>query len=162
AGTNATGSNQCRRAPTAYAPLLAEHPPPGVPPHVVFLACSGAKTIDLTGENQYPEEPTYDVAVPSGGRPVLGQLAVLDVLGDHRICDGPRTHIAVNFLRLNGVTGPFEDRINPKNWLHNNLHPNEEGHALIRDAIVRWLDAHPLASAPEATANQSGSVPDIA
>jgi lysophospholipase L1-like esterase len=286
AGTNATGSNQCRRAPTAYAPLLAEHPPPGVPGHVVFLACSGARTIDLTGENQYPKEPTYDVAVPTGRHAVLGQLAVLDALrahvpirfvllsiggndslfgtiaqtcllpgdcaqvgqawlahlavverrldhtyeilkthlphvpvlvipypvpladhtcgyslfsahetqflygftqalnsvvhraadragfryvdtvpsalDDHRICDGARTHIAVNFLRLNGVTGPFEDRINPKNWLHNNLHPNEEGHALIRDAIVRWLGAHPLTTAPAATANQSGSVPDIA
>ena len=50
---------------------------------------------------------------------------VPSALDDHRICDGPRTHIAVNFLRLNGVTGPFEDRIDPKNWLHNNLHPKD-------------------------------------
>jgi lysophospholipase L1-like esterase len=283
AGTNATGSNQCRRSPKAYAPLLAESHVAGVPGHVVFLACSGAKTADITTTNQYPSEPTYDVPVPTGahkgqlglldeltphvpirfvllsiggndslfgtiaqtcllpgdcsqlGQAWLGHLrdvehrldttyaaikaqlpgvpvlvipyplpladhtcsyslfsahetqflygftkalnsavhraadragfryvdTVPDALDDHRICDGPRNAIAVNFLRLNGVTGPFEDRINPKNWLHDNLHPNEQGHALIAGAIRRWLSAHPLSAPPAPTANQSSSVPDI-
>ena len=54
AGTNQTGSNQCRRAPTAYAPLLAEQHRHGVPRHVVFLACSGAKTDDITDDQPVP------------------------------------------------------------------------------------------------------------
>jgi lysophospholipase L1-like esterase len=284
AGTNKTGSNQCRRSPEAYAPLLAAAHRHGVPSHVVFLACSGAKTDDITTTNQYPTEPTYDAPLPTGAPP-RGQLGLLDemkahipirfvllsiggndslfgtiaqtcllpgdcsqlgqawlahlrvvedrldatyaaikaqlagvpvlvvpypvpladrtcgyslfsehetqflygftkalnsvvhraadragfryvdtvpaALDDHRICDGPRRAIAVNFLRLNGVTGPFEDRINPKNWLHDNLHPNEEGHRLIARAIDHWLDAHPLTTTPAPTADLTSRVPDI-
>lgn len=45
-GTNRKGSNECRRAPTAYPVSLIEEEHPAIPEHLhlVFLACSGATT----------------------------------------------------------------------------------------------------------------------
>jgi hypothetical protein len=48
-GTNTTQAlpdhtNECRRAPSAWANLLANSPPAGIPSRMLFLACSGALT----------------------------------------------------------------------------------------------------------------------
>lgn len=60
-GTNTARKNQCRRAPTAYAPTLAfpedAQKTPRLFDDVVFLACSGAKAKDIYKEQQYPDEP---------------------------------------------------------------------------------------------------------
>jgi len=59
-GTNDNGSNECRRAPTAYSVLLAHDADAqshGVPSRVVFLACSGAVVDDLYVQPQFTNDP---------------------------------------------------------------------------------------------------------
>jgi hypothetical protein len=59
-GTNAKGSNECRRAPTAYSVLLAHDDAAhaqGVPARVIFLACSGAVVNDLYVQPQFTDDP---------------------------------------------------------------------------------------------------------
>ena len=56
-GTNSKGRNECRRAPSAYAPLLVERDTDPELSGPVFLACSGAKAADLDARVQYEEEP---------------------------------------------------------------------------------------------------------
>jgi lysophospholipase L1-like esterase len=46
----------------------------------------------------------------------------------------------VNWLDLNPVGGSLAQTANPRNWLHNSLHPNEIGHATIAVALARWLE----------------------
>ncbi|MEV0788700.1 GDSL-type esterase/lipase family protein [Kribbella sp. NPDC050459] len=47
-----------------------------------------------------------------------------------RLCDGgPKT--GVNFLSAQSINGSVEAQVYPKNWVHNSLHPNEEG-------TIRW------------------------
>ncbi|HLM64940.1 MAG TPA: GDSL-type esterase/lipase family protein [Acidimicrobiales bacterium] len=48
-GTNTPGQSTCRRAPTAYAPLLILERSVDVPSRLAFLACSGAKTAQVVG-----------------------------------------------------------------------------------------------------------------
>jgi hypothetical protein len=58
-GTNVRGANECRRAPSAYGPLLVG--PDFVDrtgmDSLIFLACSGAATADLDDRPQHPGEP---------------------------------------------------------------------------------------------------------
>jgi lysophospholipase L1-like esterase len=50
-GTNITGINTCRRAPTAYpVTTITERGVVDVPDRLEFLACSGAKTIDIDAQ----------------------------------------------------------------------------------------------------------------
>jgi lysophospholipase L1-like esterase len=59
-GTNAQGSNECRRAPTAYSVLLAHDDAAhtqGVPARVIFLACSGAVVNDFYVQPQFSGDP---------------------------------------------------------------------------------------------------------
>ncbi len=54
-GTNTKGSspNQCRRAPTAYPMIVAEE----LGMDIQFLACSGAKAVDILHRAQMPDSP---------------------------------------------------------------------------------------------------------
>jgi hypothetical protein len=52
AGTNSAGGNQCRRAPTAWAPRLAETGEPFQ--KVTFLACSGARSYNVVSRDDDP------------------------------------------------------------------------------------------------------------
>lgn len=65
-----------------------------------------------------------------------------------RICDGGADDTAMNFLSLGPVDGSFADRINPRNWIHNSLHPKPAGHGLTTEALKRYLE--PLLAAPPA------------
>lgn len=47
---NSTATNECRRASTAWPVRLAQEPPEGVPDKVLFLACSGAVTENISTE----------------------------------------------------------------------------------------------------------------
>ncbi len=47
---NSTATNECRRASTAWPVLLAQQPPSAVPQKVLFLACSGAVTENISTE----------------------------------------------------------------------------------------------------------------
>jgi len=83
-GTNVVDENECRRAPTAYSPLLAatewEQGDDVIPEKVVFLACSGAVADQLwhvaqaddpvDGPPQLQDDGTYQP-----GQPQLLQLS---------------------------------------------------------------------------------------
>jgi hypothetical protein len=79
-GTNTKGKNQCRRAPTAYAPALARAENPHGFDSLVFLACSGAKAVDIYENDQYPGEPLDDLIPPRDGGKGLSQLDQYDRL----------------------------------------------------------------------------------
>ena len=59
------------------------------------------------------------------------------------LCNGDPDRAGVNFLAVNGVGGLLESSVNPSNWIHNSMHPNERGHEVMRDAVMLWLNRHP-------------------
>lgn len=62
---------------------------------------------------------------------------------DLRLCDdGDKT--GVNFLSAQSMNGSVEAQVNPKNWVHNSLHPNEDGHQAMENSLAAWLDARKL------------------
>jgi lysophospholipase L1-like esterase len=67
--------------------------------------------------------------------------------GGLRICEGDEDEIGVNFLPLATVDGLTDQVVNPVNWIHNSLHPNERGHAAMAGALADWRAANP---APDA------------
>ena len=75
AGTNHRRTNECRRAPTAYPVRVVGRDDAAIPDDVVFLACSGAKSIDIYQRAQYPDEPVG--AGEGGGSNQLAQLHAL-------------------------------------------------------------------------------------
>ena len=62
---------------------------------------------------------------------------------DLALCDGDPEAAGVNFLAVHGVGGLLESSVNPSNWTHNSMHPNPRGHAVMRDAVLKWLEDHP-------------------
>jgi hypothetical protein len=76
-GTNTEGSNECRRAPTAYAPLTVELTSNAIPDNLVFLACSGAKARHVWDIAQYPEEPSLSGDERYANLPQLGYFRSL-------------------------------------------------------------------------------------
>jgi hypothetical protein len=71
-----------------------------------------------------------------------------------RICD-EGSKAGVNFLDMNSVSGLVEQSVNPQNWFHNSLHPNERGHQAMADTLSDWLRHHPdLAVLPEPPVDQ--------
>ncbi len=73
----------------------------------------------------------------------LGKMATALKDAELRICDTSPGKAGVNFFAFNSVEGIFEDRVNPRNWFHNSLHPNDRGHEAMRDALVDWIETHP-------------------
>jgi hypothetical protein len=49
----------------------------------------------------------------------------------------------VNFIALDSVNGVVDQAVTPTNWIHNSLHPNEDGHAAMAGVLERWLRSHP-------------------
>jgi lysophospholipase L1-like esterase len=265
-GTNNKDHNECRRAPTAYPPVTVSGDNPLVPDHLAFVACSGARAIDIYGRAQEPGDPIDGpdgglnqldhvgwlqdrvkldvklVIVSIGGNDAqfgsIAQACVapgdctevgarwLDDLADvaptvheayqkvrdyfgprvpivvvpypiplnptkcdwslltenehvflHgytvelnkvlrrsasdaglyylgemtrvfdaknlRICDDSARRVGVNFFAMNSVTGLIRQSLNPQNWLHNSLHPNERGHQAMAEALNEWITTHP-------------------
>jgi hypothetical protein len=287
-GTNHKGENACRRAPTAYAPLVVAQDSLAVPQDLAFVACSGAKAVHIYERSQYPGEPIGGPEQSSAnGSPKRGlsQLGHLDWLikdkdikvaivivsiggneaqfgeigrscigpgdcteiadrwlknltnvapsvdrvyqeirnyvgndvpvlvvpypipispkrcseslltaNEHRflhgfvgelnrvleraaadaglyylrsmataleerglrICDNPAGKVGVNFIGVNPVNGRLDENVNPRNWFHNSLHPNERGHFILRDVLQAWLEAHPGVEAKKEPADQQG------
>lgn len=56
-GTNDRGRNECRRAPSAYAPELVRRDTTPDLTRLVFVACSGARAAHLDARVQHPDEP---------------------------------------------------------------------------------------------------------
>jgi len=272
-GTNTKGVNECRRAPTAYAPLAVERGGQTMPSQLAFVACSGARAVQVYDQVQYRGDPVRTSAdgQPAGGLNQLDHLAWLlrekdvtvkavivsvggndamfgevgracvapgdcteigarwlqnldrvkstidtayqrirespaigntvpvvvvpypvplrpaacpdslltanehrflygftrelnkvlrraasdaglyylaemeTVLEQHslRICDRSAGDVGVNFFGLNAVDGLVEQSVNPINWLHNSLHPNQRGHQKMSETLASWLAARP-------------------
>jgi len=264
-GTNSPRENQCRRAPTAYPVRLAERGGEEIPDHVLFLACSGARAVDLYGERPGRTEPVSQldqyrqamtrldegdlefVLLSIGGNDadfsVLGRTCIgpgdcseigqrwLDRLedverrldtayaelaadvsdvpvyvvpypvpltehgcwwswltddehrfingfvdelntvvesaarrngfqylrtmeeafveDDLRICDrfGPGG-LGMNFLAMNPASGSLDDVVDPRNWIHNSLHPNATGHEAMFRTAQEWLTSPQTSELP--------------
>lgn len=65
--------------------------------------------------------------------------------------------LGVNFIKLGSVSGSPGQIADPRNWIHNSLHPTVDGHRALRDALAIWLqenqDLAPL-TAPSGPAPQ--------
>jgi lysophospholipase L1-like esterase len=57
-----------------------------------------------------------------------------------QLCAVRKSAAGINFVDVLSVDGLASQRFNPTRWIHNSLHPNERGHAAMRDALVTWLD----------------------
>ncbi|MDP8928254.1 MAG: GDSL-type esterase/lipase family protein [Actinomycetota bacterium] len=59
-----------------------------------------------------------------------------------RICDtNDPDDAGVNFVAWHPVDGEFEQAANPRNWLHNSLHPNAAGHDVVAERLTTWIAA---------------------
>jgi hypothetical protein len=66
----------------------------------------------------------------------------------------------VNFVGFSSVDAPLEDRLSPKNWTHNSLHPNPAGHVVMAEVLGEWFARHPGAGRlPEGDETSAGYVP---
>ena len=67
-----------------------------------------------------------------------------------RLCDqGEKT--GVNFLSPQSINGSVEAQVNPKNWVHNSLHPNEDGHARMSQTLATWIGSQGLPAQTHST-----------
>jgi lysophospholipase L1-like esterase len=84
------------------------------------------------------------------------QWALLDA--GQALC-GAGSESGVNWLDLNPVGGSLAQTVNPRNWFHNSLHPNEVGHASIAEALDRWLAGTATAARPHGTPIPTDAAP---
>ncbi len=63
-----------------------------------------------------------------------------DALADSaaQLCE-PNGPSGLNFADFNPKGGSLWAAANPKNWMHNFVHPNEGGHQVLRAAALRWF-----------------------
>jgi lysophospholipase L1-like esterase len=73
----------------------------------------------------------------------LGDIAGVLAREKLRICDAPEADIGVNFVRLKSVKGVVDQLLEPQAWLHNSLHPNENGHRAMAIVLEAWIRSHP-------------------
>lgn len=67
-------------------------------------------------------------------------------LKGRRLCESDDR--AINLIRLQPTDGPLEDRLNPGSWTHNSMHPNPDGHEMIAEKLVEWLNAREIVTSP--------------
>lgn len=58
------------------------------------------------------------------------------------LCSAVPGAAGLNFVALSPVGGTIRDGLNPKNWVHNSLHPNAVGHAALADEAFEWFTTH--------------------
>ena len=61
-----------------------------------------------------------------------------------RICDTDAPNAGVNYVALNPVGGD----IDPTTWVHNSMHPNENGQNLMATLMQTWMAAPTVPQAP--------------
>ncbi|MFV1991334.1 MAG: hypothetical protein ACC652_11405, partial [Acidimicrobiales bacterium] len=132
---------------------------PGTPviavPYPIMLREQGCKKVMLTDQEhkfiiRFITAINAQVELAAMQAGINFFAAGVDAFAGDRICDdGELSPAAVNFISLQPTEGPFLDRLNPTNWMHNSLHPNPNGHALYAAALVAWLDDTKPNSNPE-------------
>lgn len=88
-------------------------------------------------------DTTMHEAADTAGITYLAEMK--DSFATHRLqlCERRKGAAGVNFVDIETVNGLASQRFSPAKWLHNSLHPNERGHAAMRDTFTTWLDSHP-------------------
>lgn len=62
---------------------------------------------------------------------------------DQRLCSDSLFAEGINFIKPEASTsGTTRDLLNPSHWIHNSLHPNEDGHFALALAARDWFAAH--------------------
>jgi lysophospholipase L1-like esterase len=90
-----------------------------------------------------------DVATEEGSR-----MYVLDGMQDGlrgvgaQLCSKVAGRAGLNFFALNPTSGSLADSLNPKNWVHNSLHPNADGHRALANVAYQWLSTELPGSEP--------------
>jgi hypothetical protein len=129
-----------------------------VVPYPIPLNAEGCPTSILTADEHrfihgYVQElnGVLNRAAKDAGLYYLDDMAT--VLQDRklRICDVAPGKAAINFFGLNPVDGMVDQRVNPQNWFHNSLHPNQRGHEVMGDTLQAWLEAGPPANGRKPT-----------
>ena len=137
---------------------VGEDVPLLVVPYPIPLNAEGCPTSILTANEHrfihgYVQElnGVLKRAAKDAGLYFLDDMAT--VLQDRklRICDVPPGKAAINFFGLNPVDGMVDQRVNPQNWIHNSLHPNQRGHEVMGDTLQAWLEAGPPANGRKPT-----------
>lgn len=77
-------------------------------------------------------------AAARAGFAFAGDVAESLLASGGALCGGSEP--GVNWVDLNPVGGSLSQTANPRNWLHNSLHPNERGHRTIAAVLRAWLD----------------------
>ena len=72
----------------------------------------------------------------------LGDMA--DALKDdgRRLCDASGKQPGIKYVGLKSLHGDVDQVLFPRNWIHNSLHPNEDGHQAMFVVLQRWLGVH--------------------
>lgn len=58
---------------------------------------------------------------------------------ESQLCNKVAGGAGLNFLALSPTGGSIVDSLSPKNWTHNSLHPNADGHLAMAEAAQRWF-----------------------
>jgi lysophospholipase L1-like esterase len=82
-------------------------------------------------------------AASDAGLYYLGEMARVFDAKNLRICDDSAGRVGVNFFAMNSVSGLIGQSLNPQNWFHNSLHPNERGHRAMAEALDEWITTNP-------------------
>jgi hypothetical protein len=77
------------------------------------------------------------------------------------LCSQVGSGHGLNFLTWNPKAGSLWDALDPANWTHNNVHPNEVGHRVLLGAVVRWLEAHPAVFQQPQASSSPGMPPMV-
>lgn len=78
------------------------------------------------------------------------------------LCNG-LSPAGLNFLDPNPTAGDERQTLNPTNWMHNNLHPNDEGHDVMLGAAADWFEQRAsLADDARAAREAAATAPEVA
>ncbi|MDH3682631.1 MAG: SGNH/GDSL hydrolase family protein [Acidimicrobiia bacterium] len=55
-----------------------------------------------------------------------------------RFCEAGPGRGGLNFFEFNPMEGSLLAALDPRNWVNNSFHPNEDGHRAMADAFLRW------------------------
>lgn len=80
-------------------------------------------------------------AAENAGFHYLGEVEDSLAGAKRRICDTEDPDDSgINFVAWHPVDGVLEESANPRNWLHNSLHPNARGHSVVAGLLSSWID----------------------
>ncbi|MET9960761.1 SGNH/GDSL hydrolase family protein [Streptomyces sp. NPDC006326] len=138
-----------RKVLPADVPIVAV---PYPQPIAAAARCTGVALTE--GERDFIR--TFVEQLDTTMREAAGQAGITympemkDSLATHRLqlCERRKGAAGINFVDIETVNGLAAQRFSPAKWLHNSLHPNERGHAAMRDTFTTWLDSHPELAPP--------------